>query len=318
MGNGFFDPVFALTTSATRVYAGGGRTYSTGSSPAYGYVAEWDGTALTMTGVFNSAVMTLAQAPSGDVYAGGYFDRVGGGSANRVARWDGVRWVSLGAGVGTASTESVQSLIFMGTDLYVGGEFARAGGQSINNIARWDGSAWTRVGGGVDGPVHTLTTAGTKLYVGGRFAQAGGIAARNIARWEGGAWSTLGSGLNNVVFNTAVTPTGEVIAGGDFTTVGDGSKITAYFGIYDYRLVSVPAEVAGSAAPILAPNPATSTVYLTRAPAGLAVSLLDATGRLVGSSLTDARGTAMLHVLGLPVGLYIVRCGPLTRRLVVE
>ncbi len=66
----------------------------------------------------------------------------------------------------------------------------------------------------------------------------------------------------------------------------------------------------------LAPNPAHHTATLTGAP-GATATLLDGLGRTVRTApLTQ--GAATLDVRGLPAGLYVVRAGGATRRLVVE
>lgn len=75
---------------------------------------------------------------------------------------------------------------------------------------------------------------------------------------------------------------------------------------------------AGNTTPIftLAPNPAHHTATLTGAP-GPTVTLLDALGRTV-RTVPLTNGDATLDVHGLPAGLYLVRAGQATRRLVVE
>ena len=72
----------------------------------------------------------------------------------------------------------------------------------------------------------------------------------------------------------------------------------------------------------LAPNPAAATVRLTWPEANAAarpVRLLDALGREVRQQELPARATtATLDVAGLVPGLYLVRCGSITKRLQVE
>lgn len=68
----------------------------------------------------------------------------------------------------------------------------------------------------------------------------------------------------------------------------------------------------------LTPNPTHRTVRLTGAPVG-PVTLLDAVGRTVRTlTLAAGQANARLSVEGLPAGLYTVRAGQQTRRLVVE
>ena len=67
----------------------------------------------------------------------------------------------------------------------------------------------------------------------------------------------------------------------------------------------------------LAPNPAHATVLLTGAPASTTATLLAGLGRTV-RTLETPTGTATLDLRGLAPGVYTVRAGAATRRLVIE
>ncbi|TLM93928.1 Ig-like domain-containing protein [Hymenobacter jeollabukensis] len=85
----------------------------------------------------------------------------------------------------------------------------------------------------------------------------------------------------------------------------------------DVRTVRVP----GPLKPQLAvyPNPARTAVKLTGAGAGTGIQVFDAVGRLVISTRADASGAAQLTLPdALPTGVYVVRAGSQTQRLVVE
>lgn len=67
------------------------------------------------------------------------------------------------------------------------------------------------------------------LYVGGNFTSAGTINANHVAKWDGSSWSSLGSsgiggGTNQPVRALAVM-SGEVYAGGEFTSTDSGAAI---------------------------------------------------------------------------------------------
>src|SRR5690554_3556312 len=116
------------------------------------------------------------------LYAGGEFTTAGGQPANRIARWNGQVWSTLGSGMdGNFSNTRVCALAVFddgggaGPALYAGGVFTTAGGQPANRIARWNGSAWAPLGSGMSGPspqVRSLTVfddgggAGPVLYAG--------------------------------------------------------------------------------------------------------------------------------------------------------
>jgi hypothetical protein len=42
-----------------------------------------------------------------------------------------------------------------------------------------------------------------------------------VARWDGAAWSALGVGMNTTVFALTTLPNGDLVAGGNFTNVGN-------------------------------------------------------------------------------------------------
>ena len=145
--------------------------------------ADWTSITSSVADV-NGTVYALAVSGN-DLYVGGEFTRVGGVSANNVAKWDGTNWSALGSGVENGGNLTrVYALAVSGTDLYVGGIFTTAGGSDANYIAKWNGrrSGTALVSGGNNGvssTVNALAVSGTDLYVGGQFNTAGGDSAKN-------------------------------------------------------------------------------------------------------------------------------------------
>jgi len=86
--------------------------------------------------------------------------------------------------------------------------------------------------------------------------------------------------------------------------------------------LAATAAVGGGSPVALAPNPAWGRATLTLPaplPASTLVRVLDARGREVRRLALPARATtALLDVAGLPAGLYLVRVGEATARLMVE
>ncbi len=140
--------------------------------------------------------------------AGGDFTTAGGVPANRIARWDGSSWQSLGSGM----NYTVYALTVYNGELIAGGDFTTAGGVTAKYIARWDGSSWHPLGNGMNGSVFALTIYNGQLVAGGRFGNY-------IARWNGSSWQSLGSGVRNYVSALTIY-NGELIAGGSFITAG--------------------------------------------------------------------------------------------------
>jgi hypothetical protein len=163
-----------------------------------------------------------------DLYVGGDFTKVDDVRANGIARWDGRKWSSLGAGV----DGRVWAMAVGGADLYIGGDFTSAGGSPAAGVARWDGRRWSALGSGIGGrrdasgapTIFALAWSGGNLYAGGRFATAGGVTANGIARWNGRAWARLGDGVRSGSFDGVVhalaTRNGQLYAGGQFLSAG--------------------------------------------------------------------------------------------------
>ena len=94
----------------------------------------------------------------------------------------------------------------------------------------------------------------------------------------------------------------------------------SHFGIYDPSIPLATAAAQAAPAAQLFPNPAhgTATLRLPAAAARLPLTLTDALGRLVRQYPAPAGLEAVLDLRGLPAGVYLVRCGELSQRLVVE
>lgn len=170
-------------------------------------------------------VGALAVLQNGDLVAGGNFTSAGGEPANRIARWDGTSWVPLGSGMSETSSGVRALAVLRNGHLVAGGSFTEAGGVPARNIARWDGSIWSSMGSGMNSDVTCLVVLSNgDLVAGGSFTTAGGVAAVGIARWNGFSWTSLGSGFQGGTFAQvdalALMPSGELVAGGSFTTAG--------------------------------------------------------------------------------------------------
>ncbi len=84
----------------------------------------------------NNLVNALVADSSGNLYVGGNFTLAGGLAVNRIAKWNGSVWSSLGAGM----DNNVQALALDSNGhLYAGGAFTAAGGVTVNRIAKWNG-----------------------------------------------------------------------------------------------------------------------------------------------------------------------------------
>lgn len=101
---------------------------------------------------------------------------------------------------------------------------------TLGSVCGHDSAAgtWTSLlAPGFDDLVHTLCHDGSELVIGGAFTTAGTITANRIARGHGGAWTPLGEGFGPGVVNAvARLPNGDIVAGGSFLSLGDGTPMT--------------------------------------------------------------------------------------------
>lgn len=114
-----------------------------------------------------------------EMFVAGSFTSAGGVQVDRIAKWNGSEWSTLGTGLNNTAT----AIAVHNNDVYVAGTFTQAGGQAVNRIARWDGTNWYPLGTGVNSTVNTIVSSNGKVYVGGTFLTTGGFTASRIGRW---------------------------------------------------------------------------------------------------------------------------------------
>jgi len=202
-----------------------------GTSCSASWLPTFGGAPGVAGNVYALAVFDDGSGPA--LHAGGSFVTAGGVAANRVARWNGTSWASLGSGMsGPAGyPDYVRALAVYddgsGSALFAAGQFVTAGGAPAGRIAKWDGASWSTLGSGLDDYAYALAVyddgSGPALYVGGQFTTAGGVPASGIARWNGSSWAGVGGGMNDYVSCLLVRDPGsgpKLFAGGGFTMAG--------------------------------------------------------------------------------------------------
>ena len=242
---GFNSSVYALAVdSSGSLYVGGNfnvvcmnETCST-TTAGFNSLAQLAGT--TWSGLedgVNNSVYALALDADNNLYAGGAFTRLckkGDCSStiagyNRIARWDGSAWSTLGADDLGFNGDVYALAVITAANVYAAGLFTSLcrddpactlTAPGYNRIARWNGLAWNAVGNsvtGFDSAVSSLALDGSgNLYAGGQFTSVGTARSNYIARWNGSAWSALGYGLNEAVSALAFG-SGNLYVGGAFT-----------------------------------------------------------------------------------------------------
>jgi hypothetical protein len=137
-----------------------------------------------------------------------------------------------------------------------------------------------------------------------------------------------GDGKGNFVYNSTI-PTGDYIiniAACDINNDGtidllascnaqESVSIRLNSGQSSVLAITAP-QILGVTTRLTAfPNPSQGSIHLLNAPINAGVSLLDATGRLMKYYPS---ASSQLDITGLSPGLYLVRCGTQTARLIVE
>jgi hypothetical protein len=176
---------------------GNGTLFAGGDFPAVSgpnYVARWSGTSWVNIGYTDAAIRAFAEMPNGDLVMGGNFYSVGGVAVAGVARWNGTSWSAMG------SPGPVNALV-----MHPNGELFAAGGY----VRRWTGTAWATVNFAT---AYSLAVPPDGSLLAGM--------ADGVQRWDGTNWTSLGSVANGAVRSLTVLPNGDVLAGGDFTTIG--------------------------------------------------------------------------------------------------
>ncbi len=248
LAGGVNGPVRALhffdDGSGSALFAAGDFTFAGGpTGSGASRIAKWTGTQWQPLGPgLNARVLALATFDTDrsgplppSLIAAGEFTATASGTPitlNRIARWNGMAWSSIGTPNGT-----VRALAVFGKglaeELYIAGDFTQINGQpGFNRVARWDGTNWTPVGSGLaDNSVNALVAfndgVAPFLYAAGSFTLAGSQPRSRISLWDGTEWLPLQSGINSPVLSLFGLdrdgPGGEfpsLYAGGSFSSAG--------------------------------------------------------------------------------------------------
>ena len=153
--------VYDMVVSGSRVYVGGLFTNAGGNAKA-DIVAMWNGTAWTnlgsnvagTDGALTGGVLGIRLYGS-NVIVSGQFDNAGGVSAaDKVAVWNGSKWMSLGSSL---VNDNAFRTDLVGRVLYLGGQFS-----SVAGLPNTDGLAAYGLPGVASAPRSLTATAGTK------------------------------------------------------------------------------------------------------------------------------------------------------------
>lgn len=185
----------------------------------------------------------MAVDAGGNIFVGGRFTSVDNVATNHIARFD-VATETWSALEGNGLKEfggpelTVEAMVISGNSLFVAGRFSQTSDGTITgltNIARYDIAAktWSPLAGNGlhyslnNGRVKTLAISGNSLFAGGQFrTTADNVTTNltNIARYDisNNSWSPLagnglGQGFSGLVNTLALSPSGIMYVGGEFS-----------------------------------------------------------------------------------------------------
>ncbi|MCB0661322.1 MAG: hypothetical protein KDC24_01175, partial [Saprospiraceae bacterium] len=127
----------------------------------------------------------------GEMYACGFFDKVGNRQVNHIAKWNGFIWEPLGIGL----NDWAHSMLATDSFLYVTGYFTHANNIRVNHIAKWDGTEWHPMHLGFNDNSFSICHFKDTLYVGGEFTASGDTHIYGLAKWNGKKWKPVNSGI---------------------------------------------------------------------------------------------------------------------------
>ena len=224
----------------------------------------------------NQAVTTLATDGGGSIYAGGYFQSIGGQARTNLAK---LSPIGAGAADGIwnpAPNSSVQALaVDGGGNVFAAGYFSNIGGQTRFFLAKLSisgaGAADPTWNPAPDSSVFALTLDGSgSIFVGGAYQNIGGQTRHAIAKL-----STTGTGLADTSWDAgtiaygsatynyaapvnaiALTNAGSLIAGGTLLSVNGQQRLgLAALSITDASLLPATDSIRAATVKALAAQP---------------------------------------------------------------
>lgn len=195
-------------------------------------ITTWDGTKFAGLGKGIDGICKGLAVSGKDLYAIGDFSYVNKGvddegkvESNRIAKWDGTKWVSLGK---LNIDREIFAVAAKDGKVYAGGNFTKVGGEiATRSMAMNDGKKWFAVGNAqFDRAVTSMCFVGSDLYVGGIFTINGEEPMERFAKWDGKTWTEpVRGGLGGI--KSMATDGKNLYLGGSFgVKIFDGTKLS--------------------------------------------------------------------------------------------
>lgn len=129
------------------------------------------------------------------LYVVGAFKTVDSMNIRGIAKWNGVKWDSLGSGMDdnqSSFPQNTWAVCKFQNEIYAGGAFWKTGNIWTKFIAKWNGTNWDSLNSRLNSSVENFLVHDNELFVCGVFSNAGGITTNNIAKWDGTQWTGMG------------------------------------------------------------------------------------------------------------------------------
>lgn len=233
MGTGVNGNVYSMLFNNGKLYIGG--TFSSVDGVAANNVAMYDGTWHALGAGLTGGTVEVRTLVwyNNELVAGGSFTTSGvWADLGNIARFDGTNWTQFQT---TGANNKIWALKEFNGNLIAGGQFTTIGNFNTTAVARWDGFVWNSMGNGLGNIVRALEVYNNALYAAGTFTcnvsgdWSSCSYSSGIAKWSGAQWKGIGAapygpnsncnGFGGGVY-TLSQLNGELIAGGNFTTVG--------------------------------------------------------------------------------------------------
>jgi uncharacterized delta-60 repeat protein len=181
----------------------------------------------------NGTVSSIMVQADEKILVGGDFTSIGGQIRNRIARLDPT--TGLADSFNPNSSSSVRTIALQADGkVLAGGDFTNIGGASRNRIARLDATTGLAdsFNPNANGLVYSIAVqADGNILAAGQFngtTSIGGTNRNYIARLDAatGLADSFKPNPNGVVYSMAVQADGQILAGGQFTSIGGGEART--------------------------------------------------------------------------------------------
>ena len=198
-----------------------------------GHIFKWDGSNWSNLGITCNYSIICMEVYNNELYVGGWFTSFNGISANRIIKYNGTTWQTVGNGVNVENgiIGGVEKMIVYQNKLIAIGGFIHAGTIQASHIASWDGNIWDSLGSGINKLASTpsMCVFNNELYVFSLIDSAGGIPVHNAAKWDGSNWSQVGTGISYWPVSSTVYDS-SIYVGLNITTCYNHSLIVRWDG----------------------------------------------------------------------------------------